>query len=157
MITDGQTVAVVTDLLRQVAAAARIVSADGRPLSVVVFDGPTEGAEYAELWLAAGAPWQDEQQAVTTLEELVGAGRRSIVTHSVACSAFAASGGLDLPEWRRLVGELLAVLRDILRRDRTLAGRVALARLGADRQQSVIADEQGAAVMIGFTVELVLL
>lgn len=157
MITDGQAVALVTDLLRRVAADALILDAAGRRLTVLVFDGPDQSADYAQLWLSAGTPWAEDQQPLATLEELVGAGRRPVVTHTVACSAYAAGSDVDLPEWRRQAGELLAAVRSDLARDRTLSGRVALARLGVDRQMGVIADTQGAAVMCGFSIELVCL
>ncbi|RBY82671.1 hypothetical protein [Blastococcus sp. TF02A-26] len=157
MITDGQAVDVVADLLNTVAATAQIIDPDGQALDVVVFDGPDGRAEYAPIWLAVGTPWQDDQQAVTTVEETLGAGRRARVTHSVACTGYVASGALDFTEWRRQAGQLLAAVRAHLDGDPTLSDQVARARLGADRQLAEVADQQGAAVMIGFTVELVLL
>lgn len=157
MITDGEAVDVVVDLLRTVAATTEILDADGQPLPIEVFDGPTTEADYAPIWLAVGTPWQEDQQAVTTTEETLGASQRARVTHSVACTAYVASGAVDFTEWRRQAGVLIAAVRDHLAADRRLADQVAMARLGADRQLAEVADQQGAAVMCGFTVELVLL
>jgi hypothetical protein len=156
VITDGEAVTAVVDLLQAVATEVQILDAAGQRLEVAVFGGPTTGTEYAPLWLSAGTPW-GEQRAVTTLEETRGGSQRARVTHTVACAAFVASGEIDWPEWRRQAGLLIAGVRDGIRRDRTLGGLVATARMGADRQMDQLADEQGVCVMAGFTVELLLL
>jgi hypothetical protein len=156
VITDGEAVTAVAGLLQAVATEVVITGPAGERLTVHLFDGPTTGADYAPLWLAAGTPW-GEQRAVTTTEDTRGGSQRSRVTHTVACTAYVASGEIDWPEWRRQAGLLIAGVRDRLRRDRTLGGQVATARMGTDRQIDEIADEQGVCVMAGFTVELLLL
>lgn len=124
------------------------------PVDVAVYDGPDPARAYVPRAVTVAAAFEDDQDAV--LEERVESGARPSVTTTltVACSVYVGGGDEAIDIHRAAAGQILTVIDEGLRSDRTLGGAVGLARLGAASWMQG-RDQKGAGAMIGFTVQLV--
>jgi hypothetical protein len=123
---------------------------------VVVLDSIDPAQAFATRSLTIGGGWDEESgitgtDAVLVATTEVGAGRRTVEEHSVACVAYAGGGDLDLPGYRTAVGEVLAALRQALRRLTDVDGVAARAQLG-EQGWLLLRGEEGDGVIVEFTV-----
>lgn len=126
---------------------------------VEVFDGPDSTRPFAPRAVTIAAAFEDDQNAVDYERTETGFGPSVTETLDVACSVYVGSGAVDetaVDEHRAAAGAILQAIDDGLRSDPTLGEVTASARI-TSAQWLQGNDGQGAGVIVGFVVSLVVL
>lgn len=126
------------------------------PDGVEVYDGPDPSRPLDPRAVTVAAAFEDDQNAIDTDRVYTGAGRNYTETLQVACSVYVGGGEDDVEAYRAEAGEILAAIADALDDDPTLGDTVARARLASATWLQGV-NQAGAAVIVGFVVELVIL
>lgn len=123
---------------------------------VDVFDEATTAAGWSRRTLTIGDPLVDDQQPVEVTERRQGLGRKPWIEYAIACVSWAFAGDLTVTDQRRDVSAVIHAVRNHLRTNPTLGGRVALATLG-DQRWAETEDENGGTQLCAFTITLLVL
>lgn len=116
-----------------------------------VVDGPEDQRGYAARSASVACPWNDEQDGIAYTRTANGLARRVTEEFTIACSLYSGDGEADMTDHRADVAAAFQAIDDGLVDDPTLGGIVEYARLG-DATWISIADDQGTAVAVGYTI-----